>query len=328
MNGIWSTTKILLNNPKPMLLSFTVQENVAPPRLDKFILESTDDLSRSTILKLIKDGQVSINENIKTKPSFRLKKDCNVMIVLPQLDSDQKIKAQNLDIKIIHETKDYYVFDKPADLIVHPTSKVFSNTLVNFLLYKKPDIAQVFQDNIRPGIVHRLDKDTSGLIIVAKNLPTLRYFQELFKKRAIFKKYLWLAQGELTPANGTIDSPIAKSYTFGKQTLGNNGKDSITHYTVLKYFTNFSFLELKIDTGRTHQIRVHLEAIGHSLVGDEIYGKSTPLTDDLTSQTALHRQFLHAHSLRFICPTEQQEKEIISPLPDDLNKVLEHLKTF
>jgi len=226
-----------------------------------------------------------------------------------------------MEIKIIYEDRDILIVDKPAGLLVHPVKDSNEPTLVDWLVKKYPDIKKVGESPERPGIVHRLDKNTSGLLIVAKNNKAYIYLKKQFKKRLVKKKYLALVIGKPKDKSGIIVKSISKSWKKKKQTVipGKTFKEAITRYKVLKEFENYSLLEVVPETGRTHQIRVHLASIGHPVAGDEKYKfKRQPQIKDLK------RHFLHANYLRFSLPSGKI-KEFNSKLPEELNNILKKL---
>jgi len=292
-------------------LEFTV---VSPgERLDKYIAEQCQ-ISRSYAQKLIDDGQVSVNGR-SAKPSQKLDIGDKVVANIPP-PSAISLTPEDIPLKVVYEDKDLIVVDKPAGLLVHPAAGQHTGTLVNAILARCPDLGEI-NGSIRPGIVHRLDKDTSGLMMVAKNEAAQRSLSRQIKQRSIKKVYLALVLGHLTPERGAIDAPIGRHPKDRKKmAVVSGGREARTEYRVLKYFADYTLVEAMPETGRTHQIRVHFAAIGHPIFGDHVYGKRSPL---------LGRQFLHAHRLGFRLPSSGEFVEFTSELPLDLQEVLSHV---
>lgn len=282
-------------------------------RLDKYLLTQTGGLSRNKIHHLIENSNIVVNSH-SVDPDYQLKKGDKLDINIP-LPETGELKGENIPLKIVYEDPDLVVIDKQAGLVIHPTVGHTKGTLVNALLYhwqNLPDVGESF----RPGIVHRLDKDTSGLIIVAKTGASLENLLEQFKKHQIKKSYYALVSGHLELKEGTIKAKIDRHPKNPmKFTVTGDGKEAETHYQVLKEYQDFSFLELNPKTGRTHQLRVHLEAIKHPIVGDKLYG----------GKMLMNRQFLHAFKLEFSSPSTGEKLQFSSPLPADLQAVLDKL---
>jgi len=292
-------------------LEFTVAH--AGERLDKYIAEQCQ-ISRSYAQKLIDDGQVAVNGR-SAKPSQRLDIGDKVVTNIPP-PSAISLTPEDIPLKVVYEDKDLIVVDKPAGLLVHPAAGQHTGTLVNAILARCPDLGEI-NGSIRPGIVHRLDKDTSGLMMVAKNEAAQRSLSRQIKQRSIRKVYLALVLGHLSPERGAIDAPIGRHPGDRKRmAVVSGGREARTEYKVLKYFADYTLVEAMPETGRTHQIRVHFAAIGHPIFGDHIYGKRSPM---------LGRQFLHAHRLGFKLPSSGEFVEFTSELPLELQEVLEHV---
>ena len=283
-------------------------------RLDKYVVERCPDLSRTYIQKLITQGLITVNDQ-PTRPAVKLEAGDIVDITMPP-HSPSPITAEEIPLKIVYEDNDLLVIDKPAGLTTHPAPGYAEHTLVNAILSHIPDLAQ-FGGSMRPGIVHRLDKDTSGLLIIAKNLSAQANLIEQFKKYEVSKLYLALVKGHLTPERGIIEAAIGRHPADRKRmAVVAHGKEARSEYRVLKYFDSYTLLEVKLETGRTHQIRVHLAAIGFPVVGDATYGFKVPF---------LNRQFLHAYKLSFKLPSSGEYVEFKSELPEDLKKALEEI---
>jgi 23S rRNA pseudouridine1911/1915/1917 synthase len=282
-------------------------------RLDKYVSEKCAELSRTHAQKLIEDGNITVNGRT-VKASLKLIEGDEVEIRIPP-PIPSTLNPENIPLKIVYEDDDLMVVDKPAGLTVHPAPGHYSHTLVNAVLAHVPELDTKGTD--RPGIVHRLDKDTSGLIIVAKNEAAHMKLADQFKRRSVTKTYLALVQGHLSPENGIIDANIGRDPRNRKRmAVINQGREARTEYRVIEYLDNYSLLEVKPKTGRTHQIRVHLSAIGFPIVGDMTYGAKSEF---------LSRQFLHAHKLSFKLPSNGKLREFKSDLPADLQDFLDNI---
>lgn len=283
-------------------------------RLDKYLSEQRKELSRSYIQKLIAENNVVVNNN-PAKASLRLNINDKITLTLPSPITTTA--PEDIPLTIIYQDDDLLVIDKPAGLVVYPTPGHPGHTLLNAVLAHCPRL--LYSDSPRPGIVHRLDKDTSGLMVVAKNDAVQANLQSQFRSRSVTKRYLVLVQGHLTPEQGRIEAPIGRDPLLRKRmTIIPDGKEASTLYRVIKYLNTYSLLEVTLNTGRTHQIRVHLSAIGCPVVGDKVYGITTPF---------LNRQFVHAHVLGFKLPGSGEQVEFKSPLPADLKQTLEHISS-
>lgn len=282
-------------------------------RLDKYIAEQCH-ISRSYAQKLIDEGQVAVNGHA-ARASQKLNTGDKIVVSIPP-PSHISLTAENIPLKVVYEDNDLIVVDKPAGLLVHPAAGQHTGTLVNAILARCPDLGEI-NGSVRPGIVHRLDKDTSGLMMVAKNDAAQKSLSRQIKQRSIKKGYLALVLGRLTPERGAIDAPIGRHpQDRKKMAVVSGGREAKTEYRVLKYFDGYTLVEAMPETGRTHQIRVHFAAIGHPIFGDHIYGKRSPL---------LARQFLHAYKLGFRLPSSGKYVEFKSELPSDLDDVLKQL---
>ncbi|NIA01928.1 MAG: RluA family pseudouridine synthase [Nitrospirae bacterium] len=291
-------------------------------RLDKFLVIEKLEFSRSKIQKMIKNGDVLVNGKT-AKVSRFLNKGDKVEIIVGKQEK-REIQKEDIEIEILFEGKDYLVIDKPAGIVVHPSETGHSKgTVVNALLDK---VDKGVGEEFRPGIVHRLDKDTSGALIVAKTKEGYKYFVEQFKKRKVKKEYLALVKGILIHKEGIIDSPISRDVKSRKK-MGlaseKEGKRAVSKYKVKEEFDDLSLVEVEIETGRTHQIRVHMAAIDHPVVGDNTYGVGS-YNRRFKEKYGLRRQFLHAERLEFK-DLEGKKKKIVVDLPEDLKNVLSKL---
>jgi 23S rRNA pseudouridine1911/1915/1917 synthase len=292
--------------------------NVNKPgtRLDKYVGENCPGLSRTQAQKLIDNGNVIVDGR-QEKASYKPEIGEQIEVTISPV-STGNLLPESIPVKILYEDDDLLVVDKPAGLTVHPAPGHPDHTLINAILSHLSNLT-VQQSNVRPGIVHRLDKDTSGVMLVAKNTSALANLSYQFKSRSIKKVYITLVKGHLEPKRGIIEAPIGRDSGDRKKmsvTGESRGRQARTHYRVIKYPGKNTLLEITLETGRTHQIRVHLAAIGYPVIGDATYGAKSAL---------FNRQFLHAHRLGFKLPSNGEYVEFESPLPDDLEKALSKL---
>ena len=298
-------------DPKIKKLQFN--SPVPDIRLDKYLTRVLPQFSRAYLQKLIGQGYILVNGQ-RTKANQRLSKVDRITVELPP--SPVHPLAEPIPLAIVYEDEDILVIDKTAGLTVHPAPGHPSHTLVNAVLAHYPGLA-MSNEPIRPGIVHRLDKDTSGLIVIAKNNFAREYLAAQFKSRTVTKGYLVLVRGRLSPEQGMIEATIGRDpRSRRKMAIVKEGKEASTQYQVRKYLDNYTLVEVTPLTGRTHQIRVHLSAIGCPVVGDPVYG---------IKSAHLNRQFIHAYRLGFRLPSTEQYQEFTSPLPIDLEQALEYL---
>jgi len=284
-------------------------------RLDKYVCRHFPELSRARAQKLIADGHITVNGQ-PAKPGLKLNTGDRLEIAIPPAPSEQLL-PESIPINIIYEDDDLLVVDKPAGLTVHPAPGHTSHTLVNALLSHLPHLADT-GDSLRPGIVHRLDKDTSGLMLVAKNSKAQEHLIGQFKLRSVTKAYMVLVKGHLTPETGVIEANIGRDpRNRKKMAVVEGGREASTEYKVVKYIGDYTLVEVRLRTGRTHQIRVHLSAIGFPVVGDKVYGVRSPI---------LSRQFLHACRLGFSLPSTGEYIEFKSELPADLEQALKDIE--
>ena len=297
-----------------------IELNVSQPskRLDRYLTEHLAEHSRSEIQRWIREGDVLVNQH-PAKPSQRLNVGDGISVAIPA-PKPTTIEAEPIPLTILYEDDDLIAVDKPAGLVVHPAPGHETGTLVNAILHYCPDLKGVGGVQ-RPGIVHRLDKDTSGIILVAKNDRAHRHLQAQFKNRTIEKTYLALLIGQLKQREGRIDAPIGRHLRQRKRmavTSAEKGRNAITEFEVEAYYETTTLISAHPLTGRTHQIRVHFASIGHPVIGDAIYG---PRRDAYK----LGRHFLHAHRLRFQRPADDALLDLLSPLPATLQALLDRL---
>jgi 23S rRNA pseudouridine1911/1915/1917 synthase len=295
-------------------------------RLDKYVAQMVPDLSRSRAQKLIEEGFVTVNGGI-AKQSYQVEAGDEIIVRVPP-PKPMEVKPEAIPLDIVYEDEDIIVVNKPAGMVVHPAYGHRTGTLVNAVLAHCPDLAGVEGDQ-RPGIVHRLDKDTSGLIIVAKHDEARRHLQSQFKRREVHKVYLALLEGHLEPTRGVIEAAIGRDKKRRKRmAVVEGGREACTEYRVVEYFGHrvgkvsrpYTLVEAEPQTGRTHQVRVHFASIGHPLAGDPVYGFRRQRL------SPLRRQFLHARTLGFRLPGSGEYVELTAELPDDLRVVLEELR--
>ncbi|TES84889.1 MAG: RluA family pseudouridine synthase [Dehalococcoidia bacterium] len=292
--------------------SYSLTADEGDTRLDKYVCARVPELSRTRVQKLIAAGNITVNGQ-PAKPGLRLNIGDKIDIDIPPTPP-RELKPEAIPLKIIYEDDDLLVVDKPAGLTVHPAPGHPAHTLVNAILAHFPHLADV-GDSLRPGVVHRLDKDTSGVMLVAKNSAAQADLARQFKSHSVTKAYLALVKGRLEPENGIIEADIGRDpHNRKKMAVVAAGRKARTEYRVIKYIGGYTLLEIMPETGRTHQIRVHLAAIGFPVVGDKVYGVKSPF---------LTRQFLHASRLGFKLPSTGEYVEFESELPPDLEKALE-----
>jgi len=297
----------------PRIKKLRFNSPAADVRLDKYLTQLLPQFSRAYLQRLIEQGCVLVN-GWKAKASQRLTRSDRVTVELPPFSG--RPLPERIPLTVIYEDDDIMVIDKPAGLTVHPAPGHPSHTLVNAILAHCPGLT-MNNDVMRPGIVHRLDKDTSGLIVIAKSDFAREYLVAQFKSRTVNKRYLVLVKGRLSPEQGVIEAPIGRDpHHRRRMAVMESGKQATTQYQVRKYLDNYTLVEVSPVTGRTHQIRVHLSAIGCLVVGDPTYG---------IKSAHLDRQFVHAYRLGFRLPSTKQYQEFVSPLPADLEQALECL---
>ncbi|MDP8233853.1 MAG: RluA family pseudouridine synthase [Candidatus Saelkia tenebricola] len=297
---------------KIKVANFQFQED--GERLDVFLHSKLRDFSRERLKKLIREGRVKVNCKKVVKPGCKLKCNDNVLITIDKVE--QVIIPQDIPITVVYEDRDIAVINKPAGLLTHPVSLNGRPALVNALLYKFNQLSSV-GGPLKPGIIHRLDKDTSGLLIIAKNNSTHINISDQFKKRLVLKKYLAVVEGEMIAEEGVIERPIARGkYQRKKMKIDySKGKDAKTYFKVLKRLHSYTFVLLYPKTGRTHQLRVHMKDYGHSIIGDSKYGRKS---------TVISRQALHAFWIEFKHPKTKENMRFQAPLPKDFEDLLMH----
>lgn len=285
-------------------------------RIDKYLSSKLDDsFSRAKIQKLIDEELILVNDKI-IKSSYKVSN--GDVILITDKEEDMSVKPEKMDIDIVYEDDDVLVINKKSGVVVHPAPGNYSGTLVNGLMYLSKDLSHV-NGEFRPGIVHRIDKDTSGLLIVAKNDKAHRILAEELKEKKVKRKYIALVSGVINHDVGEIDAPIGRDPSDRKKmcVTSTNSKDAITHFRVLERYKNASLIECELETGRTHQIRVHMKYINHPVINDPVYGKNN------------HGEFgqlLHAKEITFTHPTTKEVMTFSCEVPEEFNKILEEYK--
>ena len=287
---------------------FEIQEN-QQMRLDKYLTEQFPEQTRSYLQKLIKDGEVLVNGKT-VKAGYQLTKGDEVSVNIPE-PKELDVEPQKMDLDIVYEDDDVILINKPKGMVVHPAPGHTTDTLVNGLLYHCKDNLSGINGVARPGIVHRIDRDTTGILIVCKNDMSHNSIAAQLKEHSITRRYRALVHGNVKNDTGTVEGPIGRHSVDRKKMSINerNGKPAVTHYTVLERFGNYTLIECVLETGRTHQIRVHMTSIGHPLVGDEVYGPAK------CPFKGLQGQCLHAMVLGFVHPRTGEYIEFSSELP-------------
>ena len=301
------------------MVQLKVNEEQVGIRIDKFVSDAFPDLSRSYIQKLIKEGLITVN-NKAVKSNYKVNSEDVLEIMEPE-PSIPDIIAENIPLEILYEDADILIINKPKGMVVHPSAGHYSGTLVNALMYYCKDDLSGINGVLRPGIVHRIDMDTTGSLLVCKNDFAHNHIAEQLKVHSITRIYHAIVHGVLKEDEGTINAPIGRHPIDRKKMSINhqNGKEAITHYRVLKRFRNFTYIECRLETGRTHQIRVHMASIHHPLLGDNVYGPNK-------SQYKLQGQTLHAKTIGIQHPRTGEYIEVDAPLPEYFSDLLTKLE--
>ncbi|MHB9945887.1 RNA pseudouridine synthase [Clostridium botulinum] len=298
-------------------INLQVEKEFDNVRLDLYLSKIFEDKSRSYLQRIIDEGNVLVN-NKEKKRNYKLKVGDNIEVNIPEPKLLQ-IEPEDIKLDIIYEDKDVIVVNKPQEMVVHPAPGVYSGTLVNALLHHCKDLSGI-NGVARPGIVHRIDKDTSGILVVAKNDISHNNLAAQFKEHSISRVYMALVEGIIKDEQGTIEAPIGRHPVDRiKMAVVKDGRHAVTHYKVIERFKNHTLVECRLETGRTHQIRVHMSHIMHPLVGDPVYGYKK-------QRFNLKGQMLHAKLLGFIHPTTRQYVEFESELPEYFKKIIKILK--
>ena len=297
---------------------FLVEEDEEGDRLDVYLADQFVDMSRSYIQKIIKDKKVTVNGKIE-KSKYLVKEEDKIVIEIPK-PKVLEVVPQDIPIEIVYEDDDIIIVNKPQGMVVHPAPGNYEGTLVNAILYHCKGNLSSINGVIRPGIVHRIDKDTSGILMIAKNNNAHNCLAEQLKDHSITREYEFICYGVFKEDNVTVDRPIGRNPKDRlKMAIVPSGKRAVTHFEVIERFNGYTHVRARLETGRTHQIRVHAMSINHPLVGDPVYGPKN-------SKIKLNGQALHAKKLGFIHPTTKEYIEFDSELPDYFQKLLEKLR--
>ena len=302
------------------LTEYLIVENDGGERIDRYLAENLEDRSRSYLQKLIKDGKVKVNGK-PVKANYRLVFDDRVEVFMPEV-KEPDIEPENIPLDILYEDNDVLLVNKPKQMVVHPAPGHYSGTLVNAIMYHCGSELSGINGVMRPGIVHRIDMDTTGSLIICKNDASHQSLSEQLKEHSINRIYEAIVHGNIKEEEGSINAPIGRHPTDRKKMSihSKNGREAITHYKVLERFGNYTHIQCKLETGRTHQIRVHMASIGHPLVGDSVYGPAKCPFPNLQGQT------LHAKTLGFIHPATKEYLEVNAPLPDYFTSLIKKLR--
>ena len=304
----------------PDLFRFQVTEEYEDERIDKFMASLIDSLSRSFIQKMMKEQKVLVN-NIPVKANYRLRAEDEICFTLPEA-AEPDIEAENIPLDILYEDDDVLVVNKPKGMVVHPAAGHYSGTLVNAVMYHCRGSLSGINGVMRPGIVHRIDRDTTGSLIICKNDNAHLSIAAQLKDHTIVRRYRAIVHGVIREEELCINSPVGRHPTDRKKMAAGvrNGKEAVTHIKVLERFRAYTYIECRLETGRTHQIRVHMDSIGHPLLGDTVYGNRK-----YSLPYVLQGQTLHAMTLGFIHPVSGEYVETMAPLPDYFSHLLETL---
>ena len=291
-------------------------------RLDKYLSDKLEDMTRSDLKKLISDDKAVLVNGNPAKPNYKLKPGDIIELAVPE-PIELEIKAENIPLDIVYEDNDMLVVNKPQGMVVHPAAGNYTGTLVNALLYHCGDSLSGINGEKRPGIVHRIDKDTSGLLLVAKNDNAHQKLSSQIKEHSLTRAYKALVHGNIKQDSGRIDAPIGRHPSDRKKMTitDKNSREAVTNFRVLERYGRYTFVECILETGRTHQIRVHMSKNGHPIVGDKTYGVKK-------EEFNLAGQLLHAYKVGFIHPVSGEYMEFVSELPDYYMNVLDRLRNF
>ena len=301
------------------VLEYKTTKEEAGVRIDRFISEKNEEISRSYLQKLLKEKQITVN-NTPVKANYKIQAEDFIRVELPDME-EPDILPEDIPLDILYEDKDVLVVNKPKDMVVHPSAGHTSGTLVNAVMFHCKENLSGINGVLRPGIVHRIDKDTTGALLICKNDTVHRDLAEQLKEHSIKRRYRAIVAGNLKEDEGTIEGPIGRHPIDRKKMAINykHGKEAVTHYKVLERFKNATYVECRLETGRTHQIRVHMTSIGHPLLGDEVYGSGK-------NPYHLQGQALHAMILGFVHPSTGEYMEFEAPLPEYFTKLLDKLR--
>ena len=300
-------------------IDICVPESISGQRIDRFLADILDGQSRSYLQKLVKEGRVLV-QGKSVRANYKVVSGESITVEIPDME-EPDVCPENIPLSILYEDEDLLVVDKPKGMVVHPSAGHYSGTLVNALMYHCAGKLSGINGVLRPGIVHRIDMDTTGSLVVCKNDFAHSCLAEQLKEHSITRKYRAIVYGGFKEDEGTVDAPIGRHPIDRKKMSVNhkNGKNAVTHYRVLERLGKFTYIECQLETGRTHQIRVHMAGIGHRLFGDEVYGQSA-------SRYKLQGQTLHAQVLGFVHPHTHEYMEFEAPLPEYFEGMLNKLR--
>lgn len=301
-------------------INFEVLSEDADSRIDRYLAQQMPDQSRSFLQKLIREEQITVNGR-PVKANYRLQPEDQVLVIVPDPQLPD-ILPENIPLDILYEDSDVLVINKPKGMVVHPAAGHYTNTVVNAVMYHCQGNLSGINGVMRPGIVHRIDRDTTGAIVICKNDQAHQSLAQQLKEHSITRSYRAIVWNNLKEDEGTVDRPIGRHPVDRKKMAVNekNGKAAVTHYRVLERFGRFTYIECRLETGRTHQIRVHMASIGHPLLGDEVYGPSGK------QPFRLQGQCLHAMTLGFLHPSTGEYVEFEAPLPEYFTQLLKNFR--
>lgn len=297
---------------------FKIEQQQAGIRIDKYLSDELEGISRSYIQKLMEEGNITVNQKC-VKANYKLRSNDLIQILLPDPE-ELNIEPENIPLSILYEDEHLLVVDKPKGMVVHPAAGHTTGTLVHALLYHCKDQLSGINGVLRPGIVHRIDQNTTGALVVCKNDNAHRHLADQLKVHSITRRYRAIVHGNVKEDTGTVHATIGRDPKDRKKMAAHvQGKDAVTHYKVLERFGNYTYMEFSLETGRTHQIRVHMKSIGHPILGDDIYGP-------MKCPFSLEGQMLHAMVLGFIHPVTGEYMEFTAPIPEYFEKLLTKLR--
>lgn len=301
-------------------INFEVLSEDADSRIDRYLAQQMPDQSRSFLQKLIREERITVNGR-PVKANYRLQPEDQVLVIVPDPQLPD-ILPENIPLDILYEDSDVLVINKPKGMVVHPAAGHYTNTVVNAVMYHCQGNLSGINGVMRPGIVHRIDRDTTGAIVICKNDQAHQSLAQQLKEHSITRSYRAIVWNNLKEDEGTVDRPIGRHPVDRKKMAVNekNGKTAVTHYRVLERFGRFTYIECRLETGRTHQIRVHMASIGHPLLGDEVYGPSGK------QPFRLQGQCLHAMTLGFLHPSTGEYVEFEAPLPEYFTQLLKNFR--
>ncbi len=302
-------------------LSFVIDNDNSKVRIDKYLADNIEDMTRSALASLIENGKVTVNGKAIPK-NYKLRVDDVIAVEIPD-PVEYEAEAEDIPLDIIYEDDDLIVVNKPKGMVVHPAAGNYSGTLVNALLFHCKDNLSGINGVMRPGIVHRIDKNTSGLLIVAKNDKSHKHLAEQIKEHSFTREYEAVVIGNIKDDRGTVNAPIGRHHTDRKKmtVTERNSKNAVTHYEVIARYKGYTHIKCILETGRTHQIRVHMAYIGHPVSGDDVYGSKK-------EKVNFSGQCLHARKIGFIHPASGEYMEFSSELPEYFNEFLNKLKNL